>query len=363
MPFADELLGAPAVTALAGCLAVAGQSSSATRASAEVFDGMALKERSDLVRDALLEDLPGGYPEFVRAINALVAQPECSGWMVWPITEAVAARAAGAGSAKAFDTGLGLLKKLTSRLTAEFALRTMLIADLDRTLAAATKWTAAKDEHVRRLASEGTRHYLPWARRVPELLVRPDATMPIIDALYRDPSDYVRRSVANHLNDLSRHHADLVVDTATRWLAEPDANTDRLIRHALRTLVKRGDPNALALLGFAAPAGVGITDLTVDTAVSVGNKLTISAVLVNSGPEPAKVVVDYSIGFRKANGTIAHKVFKLAAKTVGPGERIDVAKSHSFAPITTRKYYPGGHELAIQVNGVRMGVAEFELLE
>ncbi|WP_207836006.1 DNA alkylation repair protein [Williamsia soli] len=362
MPFADELLGAPAVKALAGCLTVAGQRSTATKRSAKAFDGMALKERSDLVCDALLEDLPDDYVDFVAAVNALVAQPECSGWMVWPITEAVASRASTAGSARAFDTGLVLLKKLTPRLTAEFALRTMLIADVDRTLAAAKRWTTARDEHVRRLASEGTRHYLPWARRVPQLLTRPDATLPIIDALYRDPSDYVRRSVANHLNDLSRQHPELVVDTATRWLAAPDANTDRLVRHALRTLIKRGDANALALLGFAAPASISLVGLNVDPTVSVGGTLGISATLINSGDEPVRVIVDYSVGFRKANGTVAHKVFKLAAKTVGPGERVDIAKTHSFAPITTRRYYPGGHELAIQVNGLRMGLAEFELL-
>jgi hypothetical protein len=195
------------------------------------------------------------------------------------------------------------------------------------------------------------------------LLARPDATVPIIDALYRDPSDYVRRSVANHLNDLSRQHPDLVVDIATRWLAEPDANTDRLVRHALRTLVKRGDANALALLGFAAPTGVSVVELRVDETVSVGEKLGISATLFNSSDEPVKVVVDYSVGFRKANGTVAHKVFKLAAKTVGPGERLGITKMHSFAPITTRRYYPGGHELAVQVNGLRMGLVSFELLE
>lgn len=363
MPFADELLGAPAVEGLAACLTVSRQRSTATLKSAKVFDGMALKERSDLVRDALISDLPDDYDGFVDAVKALIAQPACTGWMVWPITEAVATRSTGAGTAKAFDTGLGLLKKLTPRLTAEFALRTMLISDLDRALVAAQRWTRDKDEHVRRLASEGTRHYLPWARRVPGLLEKPEVTLPIIEALYRDPSDYVRRSVANHLNDLSRQHAEIVVDTAARWLAESDDNTDRLVRHALRTLVKRGDPKALALLGFSAPTSLGLTGLTVDPTVRVGGKVAMSAVLTNAGDEPIKVVVDYSIGFRKANGTIAHKVFKLVARTVGPREQVDIAKSHSFAPITTRRYYPGGHELAVQVNGQRMGLAEFELLE
>jgi 3-methyladenine DNA glycosylase AlkC len=362
MPFADDLLGADAVEGLATCLTSAGHDATRTRATVAAFDGMALKERSDLVRDALIDDLPDAFADFVSSVNALIAQPDCTGWMIWPITEAVAVRATGVGTTTGFDTGLELLGKLTPRLTAEFALRTMLIAELDRTLAAALAWTTSNDEHVRRLASEGTRHYLPWARRVPELLERPDATLPIIDALYRDPSEYVRRSVANHLNDLSRRHAGLVVETAARWLGRPDHNTDKLVRHALRTLVKRGDPKALALLGFEAPTGLYLSGLAVDESVTTGGKLLVEAVLTNSGSAPAKVVIDYSIGFRKANGSVAHKVFKLASRTIGPGERAHLIKSHSFAPITTRRYYPGKHELAVQVNGQRMGIAEFDLI-
>ncbi len=112
-------------------------------------------------------------------------------------------------------------------------------------------WTASGDEHVRRLASEGTRPFLPWAKRCGDPGPTPRSTLPILDALCNDASEYVRRSVANHLNDLSRQQPDIVVETATRWLAEPDANADRLVRHALRTLVKKGHPGALALLGSA----------------------------------------------------------------------------------------------------------------
>jgi 3-methyladenine DNA glycosylase AlkC len=363
MPFADELLGAAAVADLAICLTSAGYDSTHTAATVAAFDGMALKARSDLVRDALIDDLPESFPDFAAAIDALIAQPECTGWMIWPLTEAVASRATAHGSADDFHVGLTLLAELTPRLTAEFALRSMLIADLERTLAAARKWTSSDNEHVRRLASEGTRHYLPWARRVPALLARPDATVPIIDALYRDPSEYVRRSVANHLNDLSRLHADLVVETAARWQSAPDGNTDKLVRHALRTLVKRGHPNALALLGFHAPNSLSLSELVVDKIVSTGDKLSFSATLTNVASSPVRVTIDYSVGYRKANGTIAHKVFKLSTATIGGGERVQFAKLHSFAPITTRRHHPGRHELAVQVNGKRMGLAEFELVD
>ncbi len=132
-------------------------------------------------------------------------------------------------------------------MTGGFAIRRLLAADLDRALAVVRTWTAHPDEHVRRLASEGTRPYLPWAVRVPALRARPAATIPLLDALYRDPHEYVRRSVANHLNDLARHAPDAVLETAAGWLAEPDANTAWVVRHGLRTLVKKANPGALAL--------------------------------------------------------------------------------------------------------------------
>ena len=144
----------------------------------------------------------------------------------------------------------------------EFAIRRFLAADLDRALAKILPWTGSGDEHVRRLASEGTRPFLPWAVRVAALTSSPEKTVPILDALRTDPSEYVRRSVANHLNDLSRHNPGLVVQTAARWLERPDTNTAWVVRHGLRTLVKRADPGALALMGFS-DATVRVSPITV----------------------------------------------------------------------------------------------------
>ena len=150
--------------------------------------------------------------------TAIRVAPGFTGWMIWPVSTAVSDSAAADGSPSATDDALDLLAELTGLLTSEFALRTLLGHDLDRTLAKALEWTTADDEHVRRLASEGTRPYLPWAVRVPGLAAEPGRTLPILDRLHDDPSDYVRRSVANHLNDLSRDHPELVVSTAAGWL-------------------------------------------------------------------------------------------------------------------------------------------------
>jgi 3-methyladenine DNA glycosylase AlkC len=202
---------------------------------------------------------------------------------VWPVGETVTTLALADGSTGAFDDALALMAELTPRLTSEFPIRRLLEADLGRALPLVLTWTRHPDEHVRRLASEGTRAYLPWAIRVRALLADPAATMPIIDALYRDPSEYVRRSVANHLNDLNRHAPELVVATAARWLADPAPTTPSVVRRGLRTLIKKGYPAALALLGFAS-VDVAVSAPEIDAAaVDLPGELGFSFSVTNNG--------------------------------------------------------------------------------
>ncbi|MGP4012766.1 DNA alkylation repair protein [Streptomyces sp. 4N124] len=238
----------------------------------------------------------------------------------------------------------------------------MLFADLERSLKIVSQWVDHPDEHVRRLATEGTRPRLPWAIRVPAILDRPDATLPILDALYRDPSEYVRRSVANHVNDISHADPDLAVDIVTRWAESPDDNTPRLIRHALRTAIKKGHPGALALMGFEPAAHVTVTGVELSgTRVRVGEELVFTFELENTGDTPAKLAIDYVIHYQKANGRTAPKVFKLTTKTLGAGERLAISRRHSFRKITTRVFHPGRHALELQINGVAQGQTEFDL--
>ncbi|WP_250034402.1 hypothetical protein [Paractinoplanes maris] len=366
MPFADQLISRGTAESLTRALqpAAPDEPLTALRAAVRQLDGLALRERADLLRDALLADLPGGYPELARTVrSARAGAPEFGGWMIWPVTAAVAGRAVADGGPEAFDDALALLAELTGLLTAEFAIRTLLRHDLDRALAAALGWTRSGDTDVRRLASEGTRPYLPWSVRVPEILRRPGVTVPILDALYRDPSEYVRRSVGNHLNDLSRDHPALVVETATRWLADPDGNTAPMVRRSLRTLIKRGDPGALALLGFSAAATtLEIDQVSLDrTVVPIGEAVEFRSAIRNTGDEPARLAIDYVVHHRKANGTQTAKTFKLTTATLAPGQRLEVRRTHQFRVITTRRYYPGPHAIALQVNGVATDSVTFEL--
>ncbi|MEO3746735.1 DNA alkylation repair protein [Plantactinospora sp. B5E13] len=366
MPFADELIGAQTARALVSAVAaVAPQAPlSALRRAAGDLAGRSLRERSDLLGEALRRDLPGDYATFTRTIRAARdgALP-FHGWLVWPVTEAVAAAAVADGTLTAFDDAMALLADLTSRLTAEFALRTLLHHDLDRALAIIRGWTDSPDPDVRRLASEGTRPFLPWAKRVPGILTDPRATLPILDALYRDESEYVRRSVANHLNDLSRQQPDIVAETARSWLAAPDENTDRVVRHGLRTLVKQGHPGALALLGFTASAPVEVVGPALAaTEIPFGGSVGFTATITNTGTGPVTLAVDYIVHHRKANGSQRGKTFKLTTMILAPGEQRRLVREHSFRQITTRRYHPGAHAIELQVNGVASGRTEFTLL-
>lgn len=357
----NELINTTVIRDLAERIAAVSPSAEVaalTDIGAERLAPLSLRERTDLVAGALDQAVPADLAAVVREV---LADPGFEGWVVWPVGEAVTTRALDAGTDKAFDEAMALMAALTGRLTAEFPIRRLLERDLPRALAIIESWTTSDDEHVRRLASEGTRAYLPWAIRVRALLADPEATLPILDALHRDPSDYVRRSVGNHLNDLSRHAPDVVVATAARWLAAPEPTTAAVVRRGLRSLIKKGDPAALALLGFApARLTVGEIDLA-ETTVDFPGAIDLRFTVANEGPEAAAAAVDYVVHYVKANGSLAPKVFKLATRTLAPGERVAFTKRHELRPMTTRVHHPGEHAVQAQVNGERHGWAAFGL--
>lgn len=363
MPFADELLGPPQVAELAAQLsgAAPGIDFSSVADHADRLADLALSERARVVGSTVAE-VVATLPALATTIAAALRDPGFTGWMIWPMTEAVAELAITDGSPEAIDLGLDLMAALTPRLTAEFSVRRLLLAEPDRALAAAQRWTVDPDAHVRRLASEGTRPHLPWAKAIPAISADPGRTVDILDLLYRDSSESVRRSVANHLNDISRRHPDLVVATARRWLAAPDDTTAALVKHALRTLIKRGDPGALQLLGFGTADLLTVSGPTLHSAeIALGESLVFETSVTNRADEAVTVVVDFVLHFRKANGGTAPKVFKLSTASLGPGEKRTFRKSFPVRPITTRRYYPGRQGIDIQVNGRRYGDVAFTL--
>ncbi|MGY1846375.1 hypothetical protein [Blastococcus sp. SYSU DS1021] len=359
----DELISPAVVARLRAALeAVAPTSDFSALVQAEgAVRGVRLRERVDIVRDALLSDVPAGFPAAERVVLDVLEEPRLDGWMIWPTTEFVASRALESGSTRDFDAAMALLARLTVGLTGEFAVRELLNARPERALCIMQTWTGHDSEHVRRLATEGSRAYLPWAKRVPWLLAHPRATRGILDATYRDPAEYVRRSVANHLNDLSRVDPSVVTDTAAAWAGDPDASTPWVLRHGLRTLIKRADPTALALLGFTGKSLRVARPRISGEVVPWGGELTFTTVVTNEGETDATVAIDYSIGFRRANGSVSGKTFKLGSRRIAAGGSTVVTKTHSFRPITTRTYYPGPHHVTVQANGVLSPPEEFVL--
>ncbi|MBT2543805.1 DNA alkylation repair protein [Streptomyces sp. ISL-44] len=361
MPTADELLSAETVRNLARLLARAAgrRTSPALRARADALDGLTYSGRVAAVRDAVLADLPEDWAAFEAVVRTALADPGFEGWMTFPVNEAVAVR-----GLEAFEPGLALLHDLTPRLTAESAVRPFLRADPARALAVVRKWTDDPDPHVRRLASEGTRPRLPWAPQLPAFVADPRPALPVLDALYRDESEYVRRSVANHLNDISRDHPELAVETAARWLTEAASTgtTDRVVRHGLRTLIKAGRPETLTLLGHSPDVPVTVKGPVVAAPrIAVGEYLVFDYAVTNTGGLPAELVVDYVVHHTKANGSRTPKVFKLTTRTLAPGETLTGTKRHSFKPITTRRYHSGEHLVQLQINGRVRGEAVFSL--
>ena len=364
----NELISPAAVGSLARVLAGSAPAIPwpQVTAAGETLGALNLRGRTDHVSAALLADLAAaraGYATAALTFRRALPDSDFTGWALWPVTETAVTLALASPEPGDFEDCLNLLAELTPRMTGEFAIRRLLAADLDRALAVVRTWTAHPDEYVRRLASEGTRPYLPWAVRVPALIARPAATLPILDALYRDPQEYVRRSVANHLNDLARHAPDAALETAAGWLTAPDANTDRVVRHGLRTLIKKAHPGALALLGFA-PAAVTVTAPRLDSdVVALPGELAFEFGIVNTGSVPARLAVDYIVHYLKANGARSGKVFKLASVTLAPGESRTFSKRHAFRQMTTRVHHPGRHALELQINGVRSGHTEFAVAE
>ncbi|PCG83130.1 DNA alkylation repair protein [Streptomyces sp. WZ.A104] len=350
MPTADELINPRTTDLLASVMAAGGAApATALRGCGALLEDLAFSRRVTAVKEAVLADLPDAYPAFADVVHAALRQPEFTGWMTFPVNAAVTERAL---ASDVFEPGLDLLATLTPLLTAEMAVRPFLSADPPRALERAMLWTRHPDPHVRRLASEGTRPRLPWASRLTAFVADPTPALPILDALYRDPSEYVRRSVANHLNDISHDHPGTAVTTAARWLAEPAPTTPALVRHGLRTLVKAGDRDALALLGHDPDVRVRVVGPDVRTPhVQLGEDLVFGYEVTNTGPRTARLVIDYVVHYRKANGSLSPKVFKLTSRDLLPGERRSGVRRHPLRPLSTRRHHPGAHRVQLQING------------
>jgi len=265
-----------------------------------------------------------------------------------------------------FELSLNLLKDMTAYFSCEFDIRPYIIADQAKALSIIKTWAHDSDYHVRRLVSEGTRPRLPWAMQLPNLIKDPTPLIPVLTILRDDTEEYVRRSVANHLNDIAKDHPDLVADIAHEWLKDLDKNTlkqrEKLVKHACRTLIKQGHVKTLAAFGIL-PSKVELKALTTQKMpLKIGDDMLFELDLKSKSAESQKVIIDYVIHHKKANGSLSAKVFKWKNLNLTANETVCFTKKHSFKIITTRKYHPGIHAISVRINGEDYGYTEFELL-
>jgi 3-methyladenine DNA glycosylase AlkC len=252
-----------------------------------------------------------------------------------------------------FEVSMRAQYELTQRFTAEWSIRAFLVRYPEETYARLLQWAGDDNMHVRRLVSEGTRPRLPWAPRLKEFQKNPKPVIQLLELLKDDPALYVRRSVANNLNDIGKDHPDRVVAVCRRWLAGAPPNRTWIVRHALRSLVKKAHPGALALLGVGARPKIRIDSIrTMPPHVRIGGALRFSLELVSAHTKPQELMIDYIVHFMKAKGTARPKVFKLRRVTLAPSTRMVFNGSVSFADMTTRRHYPGVHRMELLVNGV-----------
>ncbi|MDJ0881303.1 MAG: DNA alkylation repair protein [Gammaproteobacteria bacterium] len=257
-----------------------------------------------------------------------------------------------------FASSMAALEIMTQFSSAEFAVRPFILDQPKKMMQQMFNWSLSDNHHVRRLSTEGCRPRLPWAMALPEFKRDPSPILPILENLKNDPSEYVRRSVANNLNDISKDHPELVLNTVKPWFNEK-RETDRLVKHACRTLLKSGDPDALSLFGYAPPDHIHLSDFNVTEKIKVGESLHFSFRLKSNQPL-GLCRLEFRLYFQKSNGLLLPKVFKINEFDEGDSSRF-VRKTHSFRPITTRRYYPGKHQLEILVNGVALAKRDFHL--
>jgi 3-methyladenine DNA glycosylase AlkC len=259
-----------------------------------------------------------------------------------------------------YEKSIEALEHFTKYSSSEFAVRPFIKKYKHKMMLQMYMWAKSQNHHVRRLASEGCRPRLPWAMALLEFKKDPSEILPILEELKDDKSKYVRKSVANNLNDISKDNPVILKEIAKKWLGS-SKESSWIVKHACRTLLKQGNRDTMELFGFLKPDCIKISNFRVQKRVKIGESLNFSFELESKEKNLVKLRVEYVMGFVRKNGTISHKIFKISEFQNNHKVKLFV-KSYSFKKITTRKYYVGTHTIDIVVNGYKMASEEFSLL-
>ncbi len=321
-----------------------------------------LKQRMKHIATVLHRTLPGTYQDQIGIIDRIITHLKENRRSDHGFEYMFFAEFVELFGSPHVESSVRAMESITQFTSCEFAVRPFIKAHPELLMRQMLAWSEHPEHTVRRFSSEGCRPRLPWGMALHAMQKDPSPILPILENLKNDPSEFVRRSVANNLNDIAKDHPELVLQLAKSWLGR-SAETDWVVKHGCRTLLKRGNAEALALFGWAETAAVQIKNLTLKSPVfPIGAHLEFVFELAHDGDGPCDLRLEYAIDYLKSNGKHNRKVFKITENKYHPGEVYRISRRQSFQDMTTRKHYPGLHRLAIVVNGKESGGVEFKVV-
>jgi 3-methyladenine DNA glycosylase AlkC len=326
------------------------------------WNSMELKQRMRHLSSTLYEYLKGDYPaklsQLLKIVDALPAQSKVqySGLAYMYIPDLLEQY-----GLNEIELSLKAMEQINMITSCEFAIRPYLLANEKKVMKQMLAWSKHKHQNIRRFASEGCRPRLPWAMAIPAFKKDPSTILPILENLKDDTSLYVQKSVANNLNDISKDHPELVIKIAKQWQGT-SAAADWIIKHACRGLLKSGHKDALHLFGTAADVKCSISDIKLSKQkIKIGEQFQFAFDLQLKEKKNTKLRIEYAVYYKKSNGSLSKKVFKINEASYDHNTFYSFARKHSFKDLTTRKHHAGGHAIAIIVNGNEYARQDFIL--
>lgn len=314
------------------------------------WDELQLKARIHRIAEKLGEFLPSNFEVALQILFSI--NETCIGFPYLFFPDFVAAYGQ---HEKYFELSMNALERFTKQSSSEFAIRPFLLSNPNRVMEYMLKWSLYENEHVRRFSSEGCRPRLPWGISLPMFKKDPSPIFKVLENLKADPSLYVRKSVANNLNDIAKDNPQAVLEIAQKWKG-CSLETDWILRHGCRSLIRKANPTAMTLFGYTDFSNEKPLFKNADIRVNldelqIGESCELNYSLDMVWNTPAHIRLEYGIDFIKLSGKPSRKLFLLSDKTVSGGAHLAGTRTHSFAELTTRKHYPGIHRIVLLVNG------------
>jgi 3-methyladenine DNA glycosylase AlkC len=322
------------------------------------LDKLEMKARVDQISNNLTTFLPSSFIQSSRIIKKVLHQKNLTEFSLWPFSVFVEVN-----GINDFKRSMDLLKEITILFTSEFGVRPFYEKYPNETLEYFTNNITHKNEHVRRWVSEGSRPNLPWGKSVSHIPKNLKSHVKMLSSLKDDNSLYVRKSVANHMNDITWLDPELAITTLKAWNKSPSEELSWVIRHALRNLLKKGHPGALQLLGFNPESRVKVRNFSIDKKnVKEGDYFYLSIDIISENKHESKLMVDYNIYYPKSNGHLSKKTFKGKNSSLANSEQLSFSKKVSFKKVTTRTHHKGLHYIELQINGKPLNKLSFNLV-